>query len=1077
MDAAMEKLARQVRSGLAKPGIRYDLVLFHLLRSRLTGVHGNRLWPEVAKALSSADSPAIDADWAGIFFRRQLKRHYAKRLAQMWQQKKYLCLAFEESGAGFNRAHFIQEFLEQLVRSLDNPYQPHGSEFLQGLVDEYVARDASSLAPLHSILLSTAEVLVRVRLAVAEAGRVFESRFWTFEQLREFALRETGLDPANVLPEAQALFVHAFRYGEKRLLTQRELFELMLGGAYEIDVPGPVPHAPLAVPLGPAEIAVPGRESTRVEICGPGGETVAQLVRCEQRAPVQFGSGMFTLILDTDLETREIDLDESVRLYEGTSSEAAQLVGVLVARQDVTVHRGTPHLDLEFEWHWTGALVLAINGFHAPLDQGTVKFRLHVDGAEVSAGVMIGGRPTSFRGLRLDSEVAHGSGAERKVVLWTGDERVAETRLSVPGLRHGFVVLDGVAHPLVRNAAPLALSKAPVSVTVFASAQSMRTLSVTGGGISDEIAPDAEEVRVDWPEGKRELAIFIGDREFRARRDLVGHLVLRGESQVELSGLSIRCDRNAAIVREGSGIILAWTGDPYGPDRLFVGDGSGYEWRIDSSLLLGADAINTDLLANLARIGIERPGIYTISHSAQNRMSAVILVVAPHSWRSDCNPLQTGATIHWSGGDGRLGARIASDAPTAWVAGPPSHLASTRHTLVTNLGEVTVSWTPCIEDCLLLVAGRPWWSEIGIATLGLGDARFKFLSRDEVVRGTGTSGAQSLDIANGAALADVLLRLREAKVPSKGALSVSFPGAKSPVRTWQIDLRSEFGDCDAALARHGSACTVSCKGSWSGWAEDAILGSLEADGQALASWAGTRTSTRGGGYEHDFVLTGELPINVLGDAQTVTLRLVLNGEHPRRLVLESASELSVDAPDLSLTPEDLLRQVLKAARTLNPRVLMEKVFDITLSYATTHRRLPLDAARVRRAIEDTSACQPVGFVLDRVEAIVRGRKPAAVENIPEWLAPPADAVLLCMEILNEISKRPSGLMDPSRMERLLALKVGEVTDDLMLAMDAGARVMVGDKLKCEPGSPRLTRLRERYGFIPEAMVGFDEAGG
>ena len=126
MNAALSELAGQVLSGSARLSIRYDFVLFHLLRSRLTGVHGNRLWPEVAKALWGANVSSVDGDRAGSFFRRELKRHYAKRLRQMWQQRRYLCLAFEESGAGYNRAHFIREFLERLVSSLDNPYQPHG---------------------------------------------------------------------------------------------------------------------------------------------------------------------------------------------------------------------------------------------------------------------------------------------------------------------------------------------------------------------------------------------------------------------------------------------------------------------------------------------------------------------------------------------------------------------------------------------------------------------------------------------------------------------------------------------------------------------------------------------------------------------------------------------------------------------------------------------------------------------------------------------------------------------------------------------------------------------------------------
>jgi len=344
LDRALGELAEEIEGGVARPDVRYDLVLFHLLRTRLTGVHGNRLWPEVASALWKAGPFRMDGgETAARFFRAQLLKYHQARLGEISEQKRFLCLAFDEAGVGYNRLDSIKRFLEFSIKALPNPVERASASRLSKLVDTFTARD-SALVGLETTLLHSIRAVLALRTSLAEHGKLFSSRFWTFEELAGFAEAEAGIDLEGVIPEARDAFLHAFQFGSHGTVTQAEIYRLQLRRECKVQLPPARVTSPLSVPLGPARLSTEDGKSFDVHVCTASGADSSEVLGATTSTVVSIGCGSFLVDRSAtvkDMVRRGLDFTP---VYSGRSIDSAVLDAILLRQEHTEVLEETAHV-------------------------------------------------------------------------------------------------------------------------------------------------------------------------------------------------------------------------------------------------------------------------------------------------------------------------------------------------------------------------------------------------------------------------------------------------------------------------------------------------------------------------------------------------------------------------------------------------------------------------------------------------------------------------------------------------------------------------------------------------------------
>jgi hypothetical protein len=278
-DAAVDIAKMISSSSVVRGTASASLVLFHLLRTRLTNIRSNRLWPEVARELSVLSGKLVEGSKCGTWFRDVIWREYENRLEDL--HNKYVAFSLDEAGVGRDRSSIVSAFLESLIVSglgsnlSEDEFEARLSRYVAGSVDR---ADVEALLP----------VLRRSGIALCELAGHFRSArgqyhwsLWEWDELREYWLRHSGVDLNRLLPEARAIlgrFVN--RLGDR--ISRAGISRIIADGELAVTFPKSLssPTAsedPRSLPLTPVLLA-DAEHQRAVLVCDESGMTADEIV-------------------------------------------------------------------------------------------------------------------------------------------------------------------------------------------------------------------------------------------------------------------------------------------------------------------------------------------------------------------------------------------------------------------------------------------------------------------------------------------------------------------------------------------------------------------------------------------------------------------------------------------------------------------------------------------------------------------------------------------------------------------------------------------------------------------------------
>lgn len=259
--------------------LRAVILLFTLLRTRLSNVSINRLWPEVARELSGRDL-TVTPERCGTFFRNALNRVYWSHIPA--DHNRFVACCLKEAAVGSDRVHIVTEFLFFLLKSV---LQENDSETpriaVQRLVERFLdrcpQRDEIAVYRIH-LEYTGATVIELIRdLRSGEMLNFLSLRDWG--QLRDWWWTYSGNDLNRLTPEARSALGSLLSTWHGRVTRQLLAVHVRKTGVrvasssqQESDI-----DSIDNLPLGPIRIGS-GENISHVQLCDEFGLTVDQLL-------------------------------------------------------------------------------------------------------------------------------------------------------------------------------------------------------------------------------------------------------------------------------------------------------------------------------------------------------------------------------------------------------------------------------------------------------------------------------------------------------------------------------------------------------------------------------------------------------------------------------------------------------------------------------------------------------------------------------------------------------------------------------------------------------------------------------
>lgn len=257
------------------------LLLFALLRTRLSNVRINRLWPEVARELS-AQHLTVDSGRCGSFFRDALDRAYWANIPSV--HNRFVACCLEETGVGSDRAEVMSGFLSSLLTSFS---EENGSEVPQLTVRHIVERyleqrpDRDEIEVYRAHLEQTGATIVELIHDLQAEEMFAELGFWDWNQLCEWWRSYSGNELNRLTPETRQV-LETLLSGWSDRVSRRSAARFIHSAGARITIPGnldlPVGGAAGELPLGPARLGV-GSSARNVQLCDELGLTSDKILR------------------------------------------------------------------------------------------------------------------------------------------------------------------------------------------------------------------------------------------------------------------------------------------------------------------------------------------------------------------------------------------------------------------------------------------------------------------------------------------------------------------------------------------------------------------------------------------------------------------------------------------------------------------------------------------------------------------------------------------------------------------------------------------------------------------------------
>lgn len=342
-----EAISHQVNAGALGDARTCSLFLLFVLRTRLTSVRGNRLWPEYAAFLSEYGQ-RVDAAAVADSHRRALLAAFPERLVAIRHHHRYVVLALDEAGVGWDRSRIVRDFLDHFVRLINrSPLQgTRFADFADEAVRDFVAerRDASDIRPLTEVLRRSAAAVAVIAQEIRSSGLGPSLALAGWGETRRTLLQRTGVDLDRIIPEArEAIGAIIPRLGSR--LSRSAFAMLTVSGQYRVDLPVafPLPMDSAAVPIAPASIHAGGYVSV-VAIVDDSGLSAEHILATppDQWHPAPSGGTFLWRSNPFTVATSPWSHEGSVPVFIGSTPSTAVLKGHMWSGDPGD---GFPHVD------------------------------------------------------------------------------------------------------------------------------------------------------------------------------------------------------------------------------------------------------------------------------------------------------------------------------------------------------------------------------------------------------------------------------------------------------------------------------------------------------------------------------------------------------------------------------------------------------------------------------------------------------------------------------------------------------------------------------------------------------------
>ncbi|MHB1611874.1 MAG: hypothetical protein ACYCT0_09320, partial [Sulfobacillus sp.] len=198
---ALNGIVREIRfQPMAASPLGTSVLLRYLLRTRLSNVRGNHLWPEVEHFLCRATGQELPSLATQKFFRESLLQCHETELPL--HKNRFVMFLLKDVGIGYDRSHLVRTFLEDLlIRRRLNP--PSSADSI--LSEQLSAITDSHLKALTAVLEDTGRALLAIADFSAQYPELSPSIKDSWETIHAFWLDTLRIDLDRLLPEGRRI--------------------------------------------------------------------------------------------------------------------------------------------------------------------------------------------------------------------------------------------------------------------------------------------------------------------------------------------------------------------------------------------------------------------------------------------------------------------------------------------------------------------------------------------------------------------------------------------------------------------------------------------------------------------------------------------------------------------------------------------------------------------------------------------------------------------------------------------------------------------------------------------------------
>lgn len=177
-----------------------SVLLRYILRTHLSDVHGNHLWPEVERMLYRTTGLILPSAKVQTFFRESLLQCHAAELPA--HKNRFVMFLLKDVGIGYKRSSLVAAFLEDLLVHRVLHHSIPWTVMLSEKIDRITDPD---LVPLIPVLEDTGGALLAIAEFSDRHATSLPSPTASWHAIREYWWKTLKIDLDRLLPESRRI--------------------------------------------------------------------------------------------------------------------------------------------------------------------------------------------------------------------------------------------------------------------------------------------------------------------------------------------------------------------------------------------------------------------------------------------------------------------------------------------------------------------------------------------------------------------------------------------------------------------------------------------------------------------------------------------------------------------------------------------------------------------------------------------------------------------------------------------------------------------------------------------------------